>query len=748
MNPLSPPSFRRPLQMHILAASLHCASAAAQPQWLQRTSGDPAPRYRHALAYDAARGVTVLFSGAPNPAGDTWEWNGTTWAQRLTATAPPGNTGHALAYDSRRANTVAYVRDAFLNPQTWTWDGSAWQQRFSAQVPSSRERLGMAHDAGRGVAVVFGGYALSEGPLADTWEWNGATWTRRTPAASPPARWLHSLAYDAARGVTVLFGGFGTTSELGDTWEYDGATWQQRTPVTRPSPRYQHQLAYDAARRVTVLFGGYSQGGTVHADTWEWDGVTWTQRVLPASPPPLYEYGLAFDAGRGRTVLQGGSSSNLIPVGTWEYDGQTWIERTSGPLPRGYHSMAFDSARARAVLFGGFHNSIYLDDTWEWDGNAWLARTPATRPSPRIDHGTAFDTARARVVLFGGQNDAGEVLGDTWEWNGTSWLARQSATRPTLRAKHALAYDERRGRTVLFGGAQNIFGGGFDDNWESTGTVWTQAAVATRPPARDNHALAYDRARGRVVLFGGEVCPLFQSCSLLGDTWEWDGTHWQQLALAPALAPAARSHHVMTFDRNRDRVVLHGGRTALGLQDDVWEWDGANWRMRGAGVGPLPRSDHALVFDTSRGRAVMFGGNDTANHPSSETWEFFAPCDPIGVGHATGSLSIACTAVPKVGATFCLSFANPVGVGATVLLLGSGPCAGMPAAVPPPLVCSTAFFWVAPLAVLAGGEPGLYCFAVPTAASLAGANLCVQGASLETTCVRATDGMSVTVQPQ
>ena len=45
--------------------------------------GGPSPRYAHAMAYDAARSVTILFGGAgprgPAGLGDTWEWDGVRW---------------------------------------------------------------------------------------------------------------------------------------------------------------------------------------------------------------------------------------------------------------------------------------------------------------------------------------------------------------------------------------------------------------------------------------------------------------------------------------------------------------------------------------------------------------------------------------------------------------------------------------------------------------------------------------------
>ena len=50
----------------------------------------------------------------------------------------------------------------------------------------------------------------------------------------------------------------------------------------------------------------------------------------------------------------------------------------------------------------------------------------------------------------------------------------------------------------------------------------TPSGANASPSARLVHALAYDSARGRVVLFGGSD----SSFNLLSDTWVWDGTAW------------------------------------------------------------------------------------------------------------------------------------------------------------------------------------------------------------------------------
>src|SRR5207249_2202662 len=80
--------------------------------------------------------------------------------------------------------------------------------------------------------------------------------------------------------------------------------------------------------------------------------------------------------------------------------------------------------------------------------------------------------------------------------------------------------------------------------------------------------MAYDSARGRVVLFGG----LGLGGCRRGDTWEWDGTAW--IEKAPATSPSARSGHAMACDSFRGRVVVFGGYDGS-YRGDTWEYSGA-----------------------------------------------------------------------------------------------------------------------------------------------------------------------------
>ena len=90
--------------------------------------------------------------------------------------------------------------------------------------------------------------------------------------------------------------------------------------------------------------------------------------------------------------------------------------------------------------------------------------------------------------------------------------------------------------------------------------------TAAAPSARSSAAMAYDSARGIVVLFGG-----YASATSLADTWEHDGTRWVQITPTDPEGdgdPPLREGHAMAFDSVRERVVLFGWLA----RRTVWRW--------------------------------------------------------------------------------------------------------------------------------------------------------------------------------
>jgi hypothetical protein len=501
----------------------------------------PPGRHGHVLAYDAARARMVLYGGANYSVfptiyfNDTWEWDGTDWTQRLPVTNPPGLRFPAMAWDAGRARMVLFGgRDAAgVRQDTWEWDGINWTQRFPVTRPSARDGPAMAYDVAGGRTLLFGGVA--SGPrLGDTWEWDGVNWTQRVPATSPTPRHA-ALAHDPVRGRTVLFGGDDGMQFLSDTWEWDGNTWLARAPATVPPTRASHSMAFDAARGVTVLFGGSGR-----ADTWEWNGVDWTLASAGTRPPERHGHAMAWDGARRRVVLFGGiGGPGGVALGdTWEWDGTWWLPRQSlvNPSARDGHAMAWDSARGRIVLFGGRDAGGARGDTWEWDGTGW-ALGAAGPPASAGGHGLAYDSARARTVLL--------VGGQTWEWGGGAWTQR---VVPGPGGSGPLVYDSARARTVHFNGTQT---------WEWDGAAWTRRTPPLTPPPRSDFALAYDGIRSRTLLLGGGTA-FAVPCQVFNDLWEWNGTTW--LARSPASPPPTRDRHAMAYDAARGRMVLFGGR--------------------------------------------------------------------------------------------------------------------------------------------------------------------------------------------
>jgi hypothetical protein len=129
------------------------------------------------MVYDSHREVAVVFGGMHYQSytviNDTWEWDGSNWTEMEPANKPPARYWHAMAYDSARKVTVMFGGssggdDATFN-DTWEWDGTDWKEIQSTEKPAPRLHHSMAYDSKRGVTVLFGGH----GEMDDTWEYGG-----------------------------------------------------------------------------------------------------------------------------------------------------------------------------------------------------------------------------------------------------------------------------------------------------------------------------------------------------------------------------------------------------------------------------------------------------------------------------------------------------------------------------------------------------------------------------------------------
>ena len=335
----------------------------------------PSTRQGQAMAYDSARDRTVVFGGTHNRTDrmhldETWEFDGSAWLRQEPARRIGPFVDSSMAYDSARGKTVLFGgadRQGIAYSPTAEWDGVTWTLATPPLSPLRRSSASMAYDPARGRMVLFGG-AGSVALLNDTWEYDGATWTEITAASPPPPRLAASLVYDPVRARMVLYGGLaGAGSFPSDTWEYDGADWRQAASTGPAGVGYQ-SMGWDLVNS-QLLIPAFWPGaaGTLGYST----PGGWNQ-VLASSVPRL-DTSLAWDSARSRMLIFGGASgapgalfeprSNEL----WSLDGATSGDRWAAH----YFAFPADPLAEPTVLHLRYVGAGVLVGVWNWSTDGW-----------------------------------------------------------------------------------------------------------------------------------------------------------------------------------------------------------------------------------------------------------------------------------------------------------------------------------------------------------------------------------------
>jgi hypothetical protein len=287
-----------------------------------QTTNAPPGRIWRPMAYDSRRQRSVVFGGGlPGGNGwtmfdDTWELDHRTqaWTQIPTTAQPRPAIHYALAYDARRGVVVLFggitvVNGVFANlRETWEWDGLRWTQNHTANAPTARVAP-LVYDAGRGVVVLFGGSYFDPGqgdvrPLGETWEYDGVDW-RRVPAIAPePSDRWGSMTYDPTRGRVLLFGGItfanGSYAILGDLWQFDGTQWSQTPSPVSPPAGGPGAFAFDPDHDRAVMLWRIDTGGQPVGGIWQFE----------AAPIPTFtRYGFGCAGSNGTPSLDAAPGS-------------------------------------------------------------------------------------------------------------------------------------------------------------------------------------------------------------------------------------------------------------------------------------------------------------------------------------------------------------------------------------------------------------------------------------------------------
>ncbi|MCR9244604.1 MAG: hypothetical protein NXI31_06200 [bacterium] len=267
----------------------------------------------------------------------------------------------------------------------------------------------------------------------------------------------------------------------------------------------------------------------------------------------------------------------------------TWI--TDDALPSRTAAVYWDAAGDRLVAV-----CDWPVRAWSFDGQRWRKHEPAGLGDEFPDAillYAGFDSANQRGLVVTGQGPS-EFLARTHLAVGAGFTLRRPHSSPYFRGVQP-AVDPVTGDLLVFGGT-NLGFVPTDGMAAWNGNNWRTLSPAGRPSARADPGMVTDRARNRVVLFGGAA-----GAQMMNDTWEWDGVQW--LRMQPANAPTPRRAR-LAYDPAVQRVVALGGR-GLGSPylSDCWEWDGVDWRA----APSLPVANQAFGCDDGTALQLVMG---------------------------------------------------------------------------------------------------------------------------------------------
>ncbi|MGH9796607.1 MAG: thrombospondin type 3 repeat-containing protein [Candidatus Polarisedimenticolia bacterium] len=176
----------------------------------------------------------------------------------------------------------------------------------------------------------------------------------------------------------------------------------------------------------------------------------------------------------------------------------------------------------------------------------------------------------------------------------------------------AMAYDAARGRIVLVGGLSDTA------TWEYDGTTWSRIATSAAPSARSGHRMVYDATGARILLYGGAGAAF----APLNDLWQYREGIWSRIETVVAPPPAEPSECAIAWHEARRVLVLFLGT------GQTWIFDGLTWKVAPSPRSPSPRSFAVMTYDPRREVVVLAGGiassihPDAAVRPLNDTWEF------------------------------------------------------------------------------------------------------------------------------
>ena len=283
--------------------------------------------------------------------------------------------------------------------------------------------------------------------------------------------------------------------------------------------------------------------------------------------------------------------------------------------------------------------------------NTWTDLKPSgSLPAARYGSLMVYDPAKGAVVLFGGA-ETGRAFKDTWAYDPATnaWTdLKPAGGLPPARAYHAMVYDSAGGKVILFGGTDDN-DVGLSDTWayDPAANTWTNSQPRWQLAPRPLWSLHGVRLSHRQ---GDSLRRMGADDAIFNDTWAYDPATntWSELHPAGTL-PTGRAYFGMAYDSVTGKVFLFGGMGSGGDKkfDDTWAYDPAanSWTdLKPTGASPSIRCCHFMVYNSATGKVLLFGGLSDDRRAFNDTWAYDPAANTWASLQPTGSTPPARTA--------------------------------------------------------------------------------------------------------
>ncbi|MCH8977729.1 MAG: hypothetical protein IH945_00600 [Armatimonadetes bacterium] len=230
-----------------------------------------------------------------------------------------------------------------------------------------------------------------------------------------------------------------------------------------------------------------------------------------------------------------------------------------------------------------------------------------------------YDAAQEQIVAFGGRDKNFDGVDETWLYDCKThtWSDAKPAAGPPYRTSHAMVYDPVRKTVLMFGG--DDFTKAYDDLWEydSALNTWTKLSPDNPPDARQMHGMTYDSDRDVVLMYGGRRTGGGAS---FDGTWEYSRSTNAWRSLDPEHRPPSQDHVKIAYDPVSKRTILFTGATGRSTANvGTWAFENGDWTKLDTGVSPT--AGHAsIVYDQKISKLVLIGQDEGSM--GMNTWTF------------------------------------------------------------------------------------------------------------------------------